>query len=253
MSEKSKKTALLFEMSTPGRIGYSLPALDVPVQPLEDLIAADLLRTNPPALPELSEVDVVRHFTQLSQRNYGVDSGFYPLGSCTMKYNPKINEDVARLSGFSRLHPHQPEEHVQGALELMYSLDKYLAEITGMARVSLAPAAGAHGEMTGLMIIKSYHHHRGDYKRKKIVIPDAAHGTNPATVTVAGFEVLQVGSNERGGVDVAALKALMSDEIAGLMLTNPNTLGLFEENIVEIAEIIHSAGEIGRASCRERV
>lgn len=242
MSEKAKETALLFEISTSGRTGYSLPKLDVPAAPLENLIPAVLLRAHPPELPELSEVDVVRHFTQLSQRNYGVDSGFYPLGSCTMKYNPKINEDVARLGGFARLHPHQPEAHTQGALELMYSLDKMLAEITGMARVSLAPAAGAHGEMSGLMIIKAYHHHRNDHQRTKIIIPDSAHGTNPATATVAGFDVVQVGSNERGGVDLDALKALMSDEIAGLMVTNPNTLGLFEENIVEIAEIIHKAG-----------
>jgi len=239
---KAQEQALLFEISTLDRQGYSLPTLDVPEQSLDTLIPARMLRTTPPALPELSEVDVVRHFTQLSQRNYGVDSGFYPLGSCTMKYNPKVNEDAARLSGFARLHPLQPEDQTQGALKLMHSLDKMLSEITGMARVSLAPAAGAHGEMAGLMIIKAYHKHRGDTKRRIIIVPDSAHGTNPATATVSGFDVVQVASDERGGIDVDALKLLMSDEVAGMMITNPSTLGLFEENIVEIASIVHNAG-----------
>ena len=234
--------ALIFETSRPGRKGYSLPGCDVPKEKIEKMIPENLLRTTSLNLPELSELDAVRHFTQLSQRNFGVDSGFYPLGSCTMKYNPKVNEEISRRDGFAKIHPYQSEDSVQGSLELMYLMDGMLSEITGMERVTLQPAAGAHGEMTGLMIIKAYHNHRGDENRRKIVIPDAAHGTNPASAALAGFDVLEVKSNERGMVDVEALKALMSDEIAGLMLTNPNTLGLFEENIQEIANIIHQAG-----------
>lgn len=237
-----KEKALIFEISKPGRVAYSLPPCDVPEKQPEDLIPRELLRTDSPNLPEVSEIDAVRHFTQLSQRNHGVDSGFYPLGSCTMKYNPKVNEYVSRLDGFTKVHPYQPEEMVQGSLELMYRMDQMLSEITGMERVTLQPAAGAHGEMTGLMIIKAYHENRGDSKRTKMVIPDAAHGTNPASAAMTGFDVIEVKSNSRGGVDVDALKGLMSDEIAGLMLTNPNTLGLFEDNILEIAEIIHQAG-----------
>ena len=237
-----KDKALIFEISRPGRKAYSLPVCDVPEEKIEEMIPEDLLRTTSLKLPELSELDAVRHFTQLSQRNYGVDSGFYPLGSCTMKYNPKVNEEISRFDGFTKIHPYQPEDSVQGSLELMYLMDGMLSEITGMERVTLQPAAGAHGEMTGLMIIKAYHNHRGDKKRTKIVIPDAAHGTNPASAALAGFDVLVVKSNQRGGLDVEALKALMSHEIAGLMLTNPNTLGLFEENIQEIADIVHKAG-----------
>jgi glycine dehydrogenase subunit 2 len=237
-----KDKALIFEISRPGRKAYSLPVCDVPEEKIEEMIPEDLLRTTSLKLPELSELDAVRHFTQLSHRNYGVDSGFYPLGSCTMKYNPKVNEEISRFDGFTKIHPYQPEDSVQGSLELMYLMDGMLSEITGMERVTLQPAAGAHGEMTGLMIIKAYHNHRGDKKRTKIVIPDAAHGTNPASAALAGFDVLVVKSNQRGGLDVEALKALMSHEIAGLMLTNPNTLGLFEENIQEIADIVHKAG-----------
>lgn len=237
-----KKEALIFEMSVPGRKAYSLPGCDVPEKDVCSLIPAEYLRERSPELPEVGEVDAVRHFTGLSGRNYGVDSGFYPLGSCTMKYNPKVNEEVSRFSGFSRVHPYQPEKTVQGCLEILYSLDKMLAEITGMDRVSLQPAAGAHGEMTGLMIIKAYHAHRGDAKRRRIIVPDSAHGTNPASAAIVGFDVIEVQSNDCGGVDIEALKAVMSDEIAGLMLTNPSTLGLFEENILEIAEIVHNAG-----------
>jgi len=237
-----KEKALVFEISRPGRKAYSLPKCDVPEEKIDELIPRDFLRTVSPKLPEVSELDAVRHFTQLSQRNHGVDSGFYPLGSCTMKYNPKVNEAVSRMDGFTKTHPYQPDNTVQGSLELMYLMDQMLSEITGMDRVTLQPAAGAHGEMTGLMVIKAYHNHRGDTKRTKIIIPDAAHGTNPASAAVAGFDVIEVKSNERGGVDVEALKGLVSDEIAGLMLTNPNTLGLFEENIQEIADIIHKAG-----------
>lgn len=237
-----KNEALIFEKSVPGRKTSLLPACDVPERDLGSMIPAEFLRAQSPELPEVSEVDAVRHFTALSKMNHGVDSGFYPLGSCTMKYNPKVNEDVARYSGFSRIHPYQSEKTVQGALELLYQTDNMLAEITGMARVSLQPAAGAHGEMAGLMIIKAYHQHRGDTKRQKIVVPDSSHGTNPASASVVGFDVIEVKSNESGGVDIPSLKAVMSDEIAGLMLTNPSTLGLFEENIVEIAQIVHQAG-----------
>ena len=237
-----KNEALIFEKSVPGRRTSLLPACDVPERDLGSVIPADFIRAQAAELPEVSEVDAVRHFTALSKMNHGVDSGFYPLGSCTMKYNPKVNEEVARYSGFSRIHPYQSEKTVQGALELLYQTDNMLAEITGMARVSLQPAAGAHGEMAGLMIIKAYHQHRGDTKRQKIVVPDSSHGTNPASAAVVGFDVIEVKSNESGGVDIPSLKAAMSDEIAGLMLTNPSTLGLFEENIVEIAEIVHQAG-----------
>ena len=233
---------LIFELSKPGRKAYSLPDCDVPVQEAAALVPGEYLREKDAQLPEVSEVDAVRHFVGLSRRNHGVDSGFYPLGSCTMKYNPKINEDMARLAGFARVHPYQQGETAQGCLELLYRLDSMLSEITGMERISLQPAAGAHGEMSGLMIIKAYHEHRGEVKRKKIIVPDTAHGTNPASAAVVGFEVVQVKSDQRGNVDLDALKAIMSDEIAGLMLTNPSTLGLFEENICEIARIVHEAG-----------
>jgi glycine dehydrogenase subunit 2 len=237
-----KQRPLIFELSKPGRTAYSLPVCDVPESNVEELIPEGLLRSSDPELPEVGEVDVVRHFTGLSRLNYGVDTGFYPLGSCTMKYNPKINEDMARLSGFAKVHPYQPEESVQGCLELLYRTDLMLAEITGMDRVSLQPAAGAHGELAGLMIMKAYHRSKCDEKRNKIVVPDSAHGTNPASAAVAGFDVIEVKSDREGGVDLEALKAVMCDEIAGLMLTNPSTLGLFEKNIVEIADIVHKAG-----------
>lgn len=237
-----KREALIFERSVPGRTAYSLPDCDVPKEDIASMIPSKFLREKSPELPEVSEVDAVRHFTGLSRMNHGVDSGFYPLGSCTMKYNPKINEDVSKYGGFARMHPYQPEKTAQGCLELLYAMDKMLAEITGMERVSLQPAAGAHGEMTGLMIIKAYHEHRGDAKRRKIVVPDSSHGTNPASAAVVGFDVVEVKSNEWGGVDTEALKSLMSGEVAGLMLTNPSTLGLFEENILEISKIVHEAG-----------
>lgn len=237
-----KKQSLIFETSKPGRKAYSLPSCDVPEKELYEMIPQEHCREFSPQLPEVSEGEAVRHFTQLSQLNHGVDSGFYPLGSCTMKYNPKINEDVSRLTGFTQIHPYQPEETVQGCLQLIHSTDQMLAEITGMERVSLQPAAGAHGELAGLMVIKAYHDHRGETQRTKIVVPDSAHGTNPASAAVAGLDVVEIKSNDRGGVDLEALKAVMSDEIAGLMLTNPSTLGLFEENIKEVADIVHNAG-----------
>lgn len=232
----------IFELSVVGRQGMSLPELDIPEVPVENLIPHGLLREKAPELPEVAEVDVVRHYTRLSNLNHGVDTGFYPLGSCTMKYNPKVNEDMARLPGFAAAHPYQPEELSQGALELMYRLQQYLADISGMDQVTLQPAAGAHGEMTGIMIIKAYHSSRGEQKRTKVIVPDSAHGTNPATVALCGYDIVQIKSNERGGVDVEALKKAVNEETAALMLTNPSTLGLFEENIQEIADIVHEAG-----------
>lgn len=233
---------LIFEISKSGRIGYSLPELDVPKVDVADILPTSYIRQEEPDLPEVSELDIMRHYTALSKRNHGVDSGFYPLGSCTMKYNPKINEDVARLEGFRHIHPLQDEETVQGSLELMYDLQEHLKEITGMDEVTLQPAAGAHGEWTGLMMIRAYHEARGDDKRTKVIIPDSAHGTNPASATIAGFDTITVKSNEQGLVDLEDLRRVAGEDTAALMLTNPNTLGLFEENILEIAEIIHQVG-----------
>lgn len=234
--------ALIFESSTPGRIGYSLPEMDVPVLDLSSLLPEGYLRSEEPELPEVSELDIMRHYTALSRRNHGVDSGFYPLGSCTMKYNPKINENVARFNGFAHVHPLQDESSVQGALELLYDLQQHLIEITGMDEVTLQPAAGAHGEWTGLMMIRAYHEANGDLKRTKVIVPDSAHGTNPASASVAGLETITVKSNEYGLVDLDDLRRVVGEDTAALMLTNPNTLGLFEENIMEMAEIVHSAG-----------
>jgi glycine dehydrogenase subunit 2 len=233
---------LIFELSKPGRIGYSLPELDVPEVDVIELIPEGYMREEEPELPEVSELDIMRHYTALSKRNHGVDSGFYPLGSCTMKYNPKVNENVARFNGFAHLHPLQDESSVQGALELMYDLQQHLKEITGMDEVTLQPAAGAHGEWTGLMMIRAYHEANGDFQRTKVIVPDSAHGTNPASATVAGLETITVKSNEHGLVDIEDLKRVVGPDTAALMLTNPNTLGLFEENIVEMAEIVHDAG-----------
>ena len=228
---------LMCELSVPGRIGVRFPESDVPASPLpENLIRQDL------PLPEMAEIDVVRYFTRLSQLNYGVDTGFYPLGSCTMKYNPKINEEIARLPGFAHLHPLQPIETTQGALAIMYQLQEWLKEIGGFAGVSLQPAAGAHGELTGVLIIRAYHRSREDYKRTKILIPDSAHGTNPATSAMSGMRVVELRSDERGNVDLEALKAECDDTLAGLMLTNPNTLGLFDENVEEVIRLVHEAG-----------
>ena len=232
----------IFEKSVTGRKGYSLPPLDIPEEKLESLLPEKFARKKKADLPEVSEVDVVRHFTRLSQLNFGVDEGLYPLGSCTMKYNPKINEDMAALPGFAQIHPLQNPDTVQGALGLMHDLSAMLAEITGMQAVTLQPAAGAHGELTGIMIIKAYHESRGDSKRTKMIVPDTAHGTNPASCSVAGYDMVEVKSNSRGNVDIEALKGLLSDEIAGIMLTNPNTLGLFEEDILETAKLVHEAG-----------
>lgn len=230
---------LIFELSSEGKAAYQLPVCDVE----ETVILPEALqRKSELDLPQVTEPEVVRHFTRLSMKNYGLDGGFYPLGSCTMKYNPKINEDAAAMTGFRDLHPYQPESTVQGALQLMSELGEMLSEITGMEKFSLQPAAGAHGELTGLMIFKAYHESRGDGKRKKIIVPDSSHGTNPASAAEAGFEIIEIKSAADGTVDLEALKAVLSDEVAGLMLTNPNTLGLFESNIKEIADHVHRAG-----------
>ncbi len=233
---------LIFEMTKEGRVGYSLPTLDVPEIDLNDIMPTSLIREEAADLPEVSELDIMRHYTALSKRNHGVDSGFYPLGSCTMKYNPKINESVARYPGFANIHPLQDESTVQGAMELMFDLQEHLKEITGMDEVTLQPAAGAHGEWTGLMMIRAYHESRGDMNRTKVIVPDSAHGTNPASATVAGFETVTVKSNEHGLVDLEDLKRVVGEDTAALMLTNPNTLGLFEEQILEMAAIIHEVG-----------
>ncbi|ENK0556619.1 glycine dehydrogenase (aminomethyl-transferring) [Clostridium sporogenes] len=233
---------VIFELSSEGRKGYRLPDLDVPEVELSELLPKNLLREDEINLPEVSEVDVVRHYTALSNKNYTVDNGFYPLGSCTMKYNPKINEDMAALSGFSKIHPLQDENISQGALELMYDLKTRLCEITGLDDFTLQPAAGAHGEYTGLLIIKAYHEKRGDTKRTKIIVPDSAHGTNPASASVAGFDIVEIKSGEDGRVSIEELKKVLNDEIAGLMLTNPSTLGLFEKDIKLISELVHEAG-----------
>ncbi|WP_369751111.1 aminomethyl-transferring glycine dehydrogenase subunit GcvPB [Paenisporosarcina sp. TG20] len=233
---------LIFELTKEGRIGYSLPELDIPEVELSSLLPEGLLREEAAELPEVSELDIMRHYTALSKRNHGVDSGFYPLGSCTMKYNPKINESVARFPGFANIHPLQDEETVQGAMELMFDLQEHLIEITGMDEVTLQPAAGAHGEWTALMMIRAFHISNGDTQRTKVIVPDSAHGTNPASATVAGFDTITVKSNEYGLVDLEDLKRVVGDDTAALMLTNPNTLGLFEENILEMASIIHGVG-----------
>ncbi len=233
---------MIFDLSVAGRRAYALPELDVPESELKSHIPENYLRKEEPDFPELFELDIIRHYTKLSQKNFGIDTGFYPLGSCTMKYNPKINEQMARLDGFANIHPLQDESTVQGALKLMYEFDKALCEITGMDKMTLNPAAGAHGEFTGVNLIKRYHESRGDMKRDKIIVPDSAHGTNPATAVMAGCSVIEVPSNEKGLVDIEALKAVVGDDTCALMLTNPNTVGLFDTQIKEITDIIHEAG-----------
>jgi glycine dehydrogenase subunit 2 len=228
---------LLCDLSVMNRRGVRFPAPDVPLAELPQ----DLLRQDLP-MPELSEVDVVRHFTRLSKLNYAIDLGMYPLGSCTMKYNPKVNEETARLGGFAASHPLQPIETVQGNLLMMYELQEWLKEIGGFAGVTLQPAAGAQGELTGVLIILAYHASRGDTKRTKILIPDSAHGTNPATSAMSGLQVVQMPSDERGNVNLELLKAQCDDTLAGLMLTNPNTLGLFDEHVEEVVRMVHEAG-----------
>ncbi len=231
----------IYERSVQGRRAATLPPAGVPEPPLSDLIPQQLLRAEGPALPEVSEPEIVRHYTRLSRRNYDLDTGPYPLGSCTMKHNPRLNEKVAALPGHSRLHPAQDPKRAQGALELMWRLERALAEICGLPHVSLQPSAGSHGELAGLLLTRAYHEDRGE-RHTKVLTPDTAHGTNPATVTMAGYEVVKVATNERGGVDVDDLRAKADDQVACLMLTNPNTLGVFDENIAEIAGIVHGVG-----------
>ena len=231
---------LIFELSQPGRTGYKLPEIDV--EEKDNLIPEEFLSNEELDLPEVSEVDVVRHYTNLSTLNFGVDTGMYPLGSCTMKYNPKINEEIIANPKLARLHPKQDDYQVQGALEAMYTLQKSLCEISAMDYMTLQPAAGAHGEITAITIFKKYHEVNGNSEKNEIIVPDSAHGTNPATAAMAGYKVVEVKSNENGVVDVEDLRKVVNEKTAGLMLTNPNTLGLFETKIKEIAEIVHEAG-----------
>ncbi|MDH4100057.1 MAG: aminomethyl-transferring glycine dehydrogenase subunit GcvPB [Nitrospirota bacterium] len=234
---------LIFEKGRPGRKGANLPKCDVPEKPLQELIPARYLRSEPAGLPELSEPEVLRHFINLSRNNYGIDLGFYPLGSCSMKHNPRVHELIAAMPGFSAVHPLQPVELAQGALRLMFELGEHLKEIGGMAGVTLQPAAGAHGELAGMMMIRAYHRERGD-TRTKVLIPDSAHGTNPASAALAGYRTEEVKSNAHGTVDLDDLKKKATSECAALMLTNPNTLGLFEKDIVEIKRILDDVGAL---------
>jgi glycine dehydrogenase subunit 2 len=237
----AEDTLTIYERSQKGRRAFTPPATDVPETPLEELLPKHAIRSEPPELPEISEPEIVRHYNNLSKKNFDLDTGFYPLGSCTMKHNPKVNERVAALPGHARLHPLQDPAYAQGALELMWRLERALAEISGLPHVSLQPSAGSHGELTGLLLTRAYHEDRGE-NRTKVLTPDTAHGTNPATVTMAGYEVVKVGTAEDGGVDLDDLREKAGDDTACLMLTNPNTLGLFDTNIEEIARIVHGAG-----------
>jgi glycine dehydrogenase subunit 2 len=241
MTDLKLKEQTLFERSRPGREGYSLSNEDL--SEAQNLLPDDLKRADLD-LPELSEIDVMRHYTRLSTYNFSIDHGFYPLGSCTMKYNPKINEKIARMPGFADLHPESPQDVAQGTLKIMYDMQQMLSEIGGFAATTLNPSAGAHGEYVGLGIIRNYFDKKGDTKRKKIIIPDSAHGTNPASCTLNGFEVLLLESNEKGKVCVDCLKSMLNDEVAGIMLTNPNTLGVFESDIIEITKAVHDAGAL---------
>ena len=232
---------VLFDLGSPGRKGYSLPISAIPEPDPETLLPVDEIRGPIDHLPELTELDVVRHYTRLSQWNFSIDGNFYPLGSCTMKYNPKLNEDMARVPGLALHHPYSPEALSQGSLQLMFELQEYLKEISGMDAVSLQPAAGAHGEMTGMLVIQACLEARGE-QRSKVLMPDSAHGTNPASSALCGYDVVQIPSDAEGQIDMAKLKKLMDEDTAAIMLTNPNTLGMFEKNIMEITEIVHSKG-----------
>jgi glycine dehydrogenase subunit 2 len=232
---------LIFEHSSPGRVGGTLPKPEVPVQPIDALLPKGFIRQDLP-LPEVGELDVVRHFTRLSQKNVCIDTTFYPLGSCTMKYNPKVNEEAARLPGLAMIHPSQPASTVQGALRLMYELQGYLAEISGMAAITLQPAAGAHGELTGMLVVRAYHEERGDHQRTRVLIPDSAHGTNPATAKMVGYTVQAIPSDDRGNLNLGALRAALGPDVAALMITIPSTFGLFDEHLAEVVEAIHSCG-----------
>ena len=232
---------LLFERSSPGKVGYQLPELDVPPTDPEAALGADLVRDDVPGFPEVSEVEVIRHFTRLSTWNYAIDLGLYPLGSCTMKYNPRLNEAVARIDGIIDAHPYQPVRLAQGLLRIQHTLEAYLAEITGMDAVTLQPAAGAHGELTGLLLVRAFLESQGN-ARRVVLIPDSAHGTNPATAAIAGYEVLEIASNDRGTIDLGALEAAVDGDVAALMVTNPNTLGIFEQDIELVAKVLHAHG-----------
>lgn len=242
MKREPKARPLIFEIGAPESRCVEAPALDVPEVDLTQVLGA-AKRAELPRLPHVTEVEIARHYENLASVNFGVDSGFYPLGSCTMKYNPKIDEWACRLQGFAGAHPYQPTETVQGALALMHGLQESLGEISGLPAVTLQPAAGAHGELTGLKVIRAHHVANGD-ARKRVIIPDAAHGTNPATVAMCGYSVTTVPSNERGGVDLDALAAALDSDVAAIMLTNPNTLGLFDENIMEITRLVHEVGAL---------
>jgi glycine cleavage system P protein (glycine dehydrogenase) subunit 2 len=241
MNIQDEPVLTIYERSKAGRRAAVLPDAEVPETPLDELIPAELLRSEAPQLPEVSEPEIVRHYNRLSRRNFDLDTGFYPLGSCTMKHNPRLNERVAALPGHARLHPAQDPRRAQGALELMWLLQESLAEICGLPHVSLQPSAGSHGELAGLLLTRAFHADRGE-ERTKVLAPDTSHGTNPASVTMAGYEVVKVATNERGGVEMDDLRAKVSDDVACLMLTNPNTIGVFDENIAEIAALIHEAG-----------
>ena len=233
---------LLFEKSSPGKRGYRLPPLDVPEADTAKLLG-DAVRTEAPELPELSEIEIIRHFTRLSTWNYAIDLGMYPLGSCTMKYNPRVNEFVSRLEGIAEAHPYQPESLSQGALQVLHTLEKALIEITGMDTITLQPAAGAHGEFTGILLTRAYHESKGN-PRRKVLIPDSAHGTNPATAAVCGYQVENLRSNQHGMVDIDQLAKQVDDQTAALMLTNPSTIGVFESEIHKIADVLHSKGAL---------
>jgi glycine dehydrogenase subunit 2 len=237
----SADTLTLLEKSQPGRRAFVAPALDVRERPLDELLPERMRRVEPPRLPEASEPEINRHFNGLSKKNFDLDTGFYPLGSCTMKHNPKLHEKVAALPGYARLHPAQDPERAQGALELMWRLERALGALAGLPHVSLHPSAGSHGELAGVLLTRAYHEDRGE-ERTKVLTPDTAHGTNPATVTMAGYEVVKLGTDERGGVDLDDLRAKAAADVACLMLTNPNTLGVFDTNIEEISRIIHDVG-----------
>jgi glycine dehydrogenase subunit 2 len=241
MNHQTETTLTVFEKGAPGRRAFTCPQLDVPAVDPEELLPIHLRRREPARLPELSEPEIVRHYVRVSKRNFDLDSGFYPLGSCTMKHNPRLHERVAALPGHARLHPLQDPERAQGALELMWNLERALSEISGLPHVSLQPSAGSHGELAGVLLTRAYHEDRGE-QRHKVLTPDTAHGTNPATVTMAGFEVVKVATNPAGGVDIDDLRAKADTDVACLMLTNPNTLGLFDANIKEIAQIVHAVG-----------
>jgi glycine dehydrogenase subunit 2 len=241
MIREADDTLTIFERSKPGRRAFTAPATDVPERPLDELLPAELRRDEPPRLPEVSEPEIVRHYNRLSKRNFDLDTGFYPLGSCTMKYNPKLHERVAALPGHARLHPLQDPRQAQGALEVMWRLQESLGEIAGLPHVSLQPSAGSQGELAGVLLTRAYHEDRGEH-RTKVLTPDTAHGTNPATVSMAGLDVVKLRTNDAGGIDVEDLRAKADEDVACLMLTNPNTLGLFDENIEQIAQIVHGVG-----------